>query len=293
MNDANAWARKIESIFNRDKNHTEEFRYTMATAALTIAGSDSGGGAGIQADLKTFAALGVYGTSAVTAITAQNTCGVDAVQAVDADVVASQIRTVACDIPIAAAKTGMLFSSDIIRAVAAAARSVSLPYLVVDPVMVATSGDRLLQPDAEASLKNEMIPLATVVTPNLAEAEVLTGFKVHTLDDMRSAAEELVDNGAAAVVVKGGHAMTKATDVFYDGRRMELLESVVVDTTSTHGTGCTFSAAICAYLARGTELLEAVRRAKGYLTGALQNAEPIGQGSGPVGHFWNVAHAAD
>ena len=265
----------------------------MVAAALTIAGSDSGGGAGIQADLKTFAALGVFGTCAVTAITAQNTRGVDAVQAVEADVVAAQIRTVASDIPIAAAKTGMLFSSDIIRAVAAAVQAARLPYLVVDPVMVATSGERLLQSHAEAGLKNEVIPLATVVTPNLAEAEVLTGFKVHTLDDMRAAAEILVANGAAAVVVKGGHAMAKATDVFYDGRRMELLESVVVDTTSTHGTGCTFSAAICAYLARGTGLLEAVRRAKAYLTGALQNADPIGRGSGPVGHFWNVTYAAD
>ena len=265
----------------------------MIAIALTIAGSDSGGGAGIQADLKTFAALGVYGTSAITAITAQNTCGVDAVQAVDADVVAAQIRTVASDIPIGAAKTGMLFSSAIIRSVAAAVRAVNLPFLVVDPVMVATSGDRLLQPDAEASLQNEIIPLATVVTPNLAEAEVLTGTKVHTLDDMRAAAEYLVAHGAAAVVVKGGHAMTKATDVFYDGSRMELLESMVVDTTSTHGTGCTFSAAICAYLARGADLLDAVRRAKTYLTGALQNADPIGQGNGPVGHFWNVTHAAD
>ncbi len=265
----------------------------MVATALTIAGSDSGGGAGIQADLKTFAALGVYGTSAITAITAQNTCGVDAVQAVDADIVAAQIRTVASDIPIGAAKTGMLFSSDIIRAVASAVRAVNLPFLVVDPVMVATSGDRLLQPDAEAGLQNEIIPLATVVTPNLAEAEVLTGTKVHTLDDMRAAAEHLVAQGAAAVVVKGGHAVTKATDVFYDGNRMELLESVVIDTTSTHGTGCTFSAAICAYLARGATLLEAVRRAKAYLTGALQNADPIGQGSGPVGHFWNVTHGAD
>ena len=265
----------------------------MVATALTIAGSDSGGGAGIQADLKTFAALGVYGTSAITAITAQNTCGVDAVQAVDADIVAAQIRTVASDIPIRAAKTGMLFSSDIIRAVAAAVQAARLPFLVVDPVMVATSGDRLLQPDAEASLQDEVIPLATVVTPNLAEAGVLTGTKVHTLDDMRAAAEYLVAHGAAAVVVKGGHAMTKATDVFYDGSRMELLESMVVDTTSTHGTGCTFSAAICAYLARGADLLDAVRRAKTYLTGALQNADPIGQGSGPVGHFWNVTHAAD
>ena len=265
----------------------------MTATALTIAGSDSGGGAGIQADLKTFAALGVYGTSAITAITAQNTCGVDAVQAIDADVVAAQIRTVASDIPIGAGKTGMLFSADIIRAAAAAVQAVDLPFLVVDPVMVATSGDRLLQPDAEASLQNEVIPLATVVTPNLAEAEVLTGAKVHTLDDMRAAAEYLVAHGAAAVVVKGGHAMTKATDVFYDGNRMELLESVVVDTTSTHGTGCTFSAAICAYLARGADLLDAVRRAKAYLTGALQNAAAIGQGSGPVGHFWNVTHAED
>ena len=265
----------------------------MTATALTIAGSDSGGGAGIQADLKTFAALGVYGTSAITAITAQNTCGVDAVQAIDADVVAAQIRTVASDIPIGAGKTGMLFSADIIRAVAAAVQAVDLPFLVVDPVMVATSGDRLLQPDAEASLQNEVIPLATVVTPNLAEAEVLTGAKVHALDDMRAAAEYLVAHGAAAVVVKGGHAMTKATDVFYDGNRMELLESVVVDTTSTHGTGCTFSAAICAYLARGADLLDAVRRAKAYLTGALQNAAAIGQGSGPVGHFWNVTHAED
>ena len=265
----------------------------MVAAALTIAGSDSGGGAGIQADLKTFAALRVYGTSALTAITAQNTCGVDAVQAVDADVVAAQIRAVTSDIPIAAAKTGMLFSSAIIRGVAAAVRAAGVPQLVVDPVMVATSGDRLLQPDAERSLRDEVIPLAAVVTPNLAEAEVLTGAKVHTLDDMRAAAEYLVANGAAAVVVKGGHAVARATDVFYDGRRMELLEGVVVQTTSTHGTGCTFSAAICAYLARGAGLLEAVRRAKTYLTGALRNADPIGRGNGPVGHFWNVAHGAD
>ena len=265
----------------------------MVATALTIAGSDSGGGAGIQADLKTFAALGVYGASAITAITAQNTCGVEAVQAVDPEIVAAQIRSVALDIPVAAAKTGMLFSGDIIHAVAVAVQTARLGHLVVDPVMVATSGDRLLRPEAEASLKNEVIPLAAVVTPNLAEAEVLTGSKVHTLDDMRAAAESLVADGAAAVVVKGGHAMTKATDVFYDGERMELLEGVVVETTSTHGTGCTFSAAICAYLARGADLLEAVRRAKRYLTGALQNASPLGRGSGPVEHFWNVAHGED
>ena len=179
----------------------------------------------------------------------------------------------------------MLFSTDIIRAVAAAVRAANLPFLVVDPVMVATSGDRLLQPDAEASLQDEVIPLATVVTPNLAEAGVLTGTKVHTLDDMRAAAEHLVAHGAAAVVVKGGHAMTKATDVFYDGNRMDLLESVVVDTTSTHGTGCTFSAAICAYLARGATLLEAVRRAKAYLTGACKTPIRSGRATGRSGTF--------
>ena len=265
----------------------------MVATALTIAGSDSGGAAGIQADLKTFAALGVYGASAITAITAQNTRGVDAVQAVDADIVAAQIRTVTTDMRIGAAKTGMLFSGEIITATAVAVQEVGLPFLVVDPVMVATSGARLLLPAAEARLRRDLIPLATVVTPNLAETEVLTGFKVRTLDDMRAAAERLVAHGAAAVVVKGGHAITKATDVFYDGNRMELMEGVVVETSNTHGTGCTFSAAICAYLARGADLLDAVRRAKTYLTGALQNAEPIGQGSGPVGHFWNVTHAAE
>jgi hydroxymethylpyrimidine/phosphomethylpyrimidine kinase len=265
----------------------------MLAKALTIAGSDSGGGAGIQADLKTFAALGVYGTSAITAITAQNTCGVSAVQGIDPDVVAAQIRAVVTDIGVGATKTGMLFSAEIIQAVALTIRSLDLRPLVVDPVMVATSGDRLLQREAEENMRQVMLPLATVVTPNLAETEVLVGRKVASLDEMRAAAEEIVAGGARAVVVKGGHAITKATDVFYDGNRMELLQSEVVATSNTHGTGCTFAAAICAYLARGAELLEAVRRAKSYLTGALHHSLTIGQGSGPVGHFWNVTYPTD
>jgi hydroxymethylpyrimidine/phosphomethylpyrimidine kinase len=265
----------------------------MLAKALTIAGSDSGGGAGIQADLKTFAALGVYGMSAITAITAQNTCGVSAVQGIAPEVVAAQIRAVVTDIGVGAAKTGMLFSAEIIRAVATTVRALDLRLLVVDPVMVATSGDRLLQHEAEESVRQDILPLATVVTPNLAETEVLVGRKVASLEEMRAAAEQIVAGGARAVVVKGGHAITKATDVFYDGSRMELLQSEVVATSNTHGTGCTFSAAICAYLARGAELFEAVQRAKTYITGALHHSLTIGQGSGPVGHFWNVTYPTD
>ena len=241
----------------------------MLAKALTIAGSDSGGGAGIQADLKTFAALGVYGMSAITAITAQNPCGVSAVQGIDPEVVAAQIRAVVSDIGVGAAKTGMLFSAEIIRAVAATVRALALQPLVVDPVMVATSGDRLLQREAEESLRQEIIPLAAIVTPNLAETEVLVGRKVTTLEDMRAAAEQIVAGGARAVVVKGGHAITRATDVFYDGTSLELLQSEVVDTHNTHGTGCTLSAAITAGLALGYPLGDAVGSAIAYVRRAI------------------------
>jgi hydroxymethylpyrimidine/phosphomethylpyrimidine kinase len=262
----------------------------MLVKALTIAGSDSGGGAGIQADLKTFAALDVYGMSAITAITAQNTCGVTAVQGIDPEVVTAQIRAVTSDIGVDAAKTGMLFSADIIQGVVATLRDTRLTHLVVDPVMVATSGDRLLQPEAEASLRDTLLPLATVVTPNLDETAVLLGHAVKGLEAMQAAAEELVALGARAVVIKGGHAVDKATDVFYDGTTMELLTSEIVETRNTHGTGCTLSAAIAALLARQLPLLDAVRQAKAYLTGALRHSLSIGQGSGPVGHFWNVTY---
>ncbi len=262
----------------------------MLAKALTIAGSDSGGGAGIQADLKTFAALNVYGMSALTAITAQNTCGVTAVQAIDPDVVEAQIRAVVSDIGADATKTGMLFSAPIIDCVANAIRDLALANVVVDPVMVATSGDRLLQPDAEESLRTTLLPLATIVTPNLDETAVLVGHAVKGLDAMQAAAETIVATGVQAVLVKGGHATEKATDVFFDGTTMELLAGEVVETRNTHGTGCTLSSAIAAYLARGLPLLDAVRQAKVYVTGALKQSLDIGQGSGPVGHFWNVTY---
>jgi hydroxymethylpyrimidine/phosphomethylpyrimidine kinase len=262
----------------------------MLAKALTIAGSDSGGGAGIQADLKTFAALHVYGMSALTAITAQNTCGVTAVQGIDPEVVEAQIRAVVSDIGVDAAKTGMLFSAPIIDRVAKTLRDLGLTQVVVDPVMVATSGDRLLQSDAEESLRTTLLPLATIVTPNLDETAVLVGHAVKGLDAMQAAAAAIVGMGVKAVLVKGGHATEKATDVFYDGKAMTLLAGEVVDTKNTHGTGCTLSSAIAAYLARGLPLLDAVRQAKAYLTGALKHSLSIGRGSGPVGHFWNVTY---
>ena len=254
---------------------------------LTVAGSDSGAGAGIQADLKTFAALGVYGTSAITAITAQNTLGVTAVQEVPPGMVAAQIDAVVADIRPDAVKTGMLASAPIIEVVAAKVREHGLPNLVVDPVMVAKSGDRLLREDAVAALRDLLLPLCAVVTPNLPEAEVLAGHSIGSDEDARRAAEEIVGLGAGAVVVKGGHRGTpEAVDILYDGNDFREYSAPRIDTTSTHGTGCTFASAIAAYLARGEPLAEAVGQAKEYLTEALRHAYPIGGGHGPVHHFY-------
>lgn len=253
--------------------------------ALTIAGSDSGGGAGIQADLKTFSALGVYGMSVLTAITAQNTRAVTAVHEIPAAVVAAQIDAVVTDIRTDAVKTGMIGSSEVIRVVAAKVREHGLSTLVVDPVMVAKSGDRLLREEAVDALRMELIPLATVVTPNLPEAEVIVGRPVATLDEMRAAAAAIVALGARSVVVKGGHRDGDPIDVFYDGERHLELAAPRVRTTSTHGTGCTLASAIAAYLARGETLDAAVRGAKAYVTAAIQHAYPIGHGHGPVHHF--------
>ena len=256
------------------------------TSVLTIAGSDSSAGAGIQADLKTFAALGVYGTCAITAITAQNTRGVTAVQETPPGIVAAQIDAVAADIRPDAVKTGMLASAPIIEVVAAKVREHGLPNLVVDPVMVAKSGDRLLRDDAVTVLRDLLLPLAAVVTPNLPEAEVLAGFAIDSDEDVRRAAKEIVGLGARAVVVKGGHReAAEAVDVLYDGTTFRDYSAPRIDTTSTHGTGCTFASAIAAYLARGEPLAEAVGRAKEYLTEALRRAYPIGGGHGPVHHF--------
>ncbi len=244
--------------------------------AMTIAGSDSGGGAGIQADLKTFAAFGVYGTSVLTAITAQNTLRVTDVLELPTSLVASQIDAIVSDIGTDAVKTGMLSSSAIIDTVADKFREHRLTNLVVDPVMVAKSGDKLLQDEAVEALRTRLIPLAAVVTPNAPEAQVLTGRKVESLDDARTAAGELVAMGARVAVVKGGHLQGPATDIMYDGREFRAFTHKRIDTTSTHGTGCTFASAVAAGLARGTPVRDAVSQAKAYVTAAIRNAFPMG-----------------
>ncbi|MFN7017768.1 MAG: bifunctional hydroxymethylpyrimidine kinase/phosphomethylpyrimidine kinase [Fimbriimonadales bacterium] len=253
--------------------------------ALTIAGSDSGGGAGIQADLKAFAALGVYGSSAITALTAQNTLGVQAVYPVEPEFVGQQIDSVMSDIGADAAKTGMLFSAAIIEVVAERVRRWNIEKLVVDPVMVAKSGDRLLQAEAIEALKRLILPLAYVVTPNLGEASVLAGFEVSDKPAMEAAARAIRALGANIVVVKGGHLTDCADDLVYDGSTLHWLPAEHIDTPHTHGTGCTFSAAIVAYLAKGYAPLEAIARAKDYLTAALRHAKPVGAGHSPVHHF--------
>ncbi|MEE8370336.1 MAG: bifunctional hydroxymethylpyrimidine kinase/phosphomethylpyrimidine kinase [Dehalococcoidia bacterium] len=256
-------------------------------SVLTIAGSDSGAGAGIQADLKTFAALGVYGTTVVTAVTAQNTRGVRAVQELSPEIVAAQIEAVVTDIRPDAVKTGMLASAAIIEVVAAKVKEHRLPNLVVDPVMVASSGDPLLRSDAVAALKDLLLPLAAVVTPNLAEAAVLSGRDVATEADRRRAAREIVALGAGAVVITGGHLEgDTALDLLYDGRRFRSYAASRVETGGGHGTGCTFASALATFLARGEPLAEAVGRAKEYVTEALRHAYPIGRGQGPVHHFF-------
>jgi len=258
---------------------------TSIPRALTIAGSDSGGGAGIQADLKTFAALEVYGLSALTAITAQNTQGVRAVQELLPELVEAQIDAVLEDIGADAAKTGMLSSSAIIEVVARCVSRWKL-RLVVDPVMVAKGGDALLQPEAIETLSTVLLPLAEVVTPNLFEAEVLTGRRIETLDDMRAAAQAIFALGPRHVVVKGGHRAADPVDVYFDGKGFAELRAVRISTRHTHGTGCTFSAAIAAFMARGLPVDVAVTGAKDYITEAIRHAPGLGSGHGPVGHFW-------
>ena len=252
---------------------------------LTVAGSDSGGGAGIQADLRTFAAHGVHGTSAITAVTAQNSVAVLDWVALDPRMVVAQMEAVASDMPVAAAKAGMLATAAIVSAVAAALERLRLPLVVVDPVMVAKSGDRLLDRDAETAYRERLLPLATVVTPNLPEAESLLGRPVRTLAEMREAARALRAMGPRAVVVKGGHLEGDAVDVFWDGERMEDLSAPRIATKNTHGTGCTYSAAIAARLALGDSLLDAVRGAKAYLTEAIRRSYSVGRGHGPVDHL--------
>lgn len=262
-------------------------------AALTIAGSDSGGGAGIQADLKTFAALGVYGTSAITAVTAQNTLGVRGFVALDPAMVVAQMDAVIVDIRPRAAKTGMLANAEIVRAVARVLRGHPEIPLVIDPVTHAKGGDALLADDAIAVLRDELLPVAALVTPNLPEAAALVGMPVVSEADMLEAGRRLLEAGARAVVVKGGHREDCADDLFITRVRagthvqVEWLRAARIETRCTHGTGCTFSAAIAAGLAHGMEPLEAVRAAKRYLTEALRAGYEVGAGHSPVNHFYS------
>jgi hydroxymethylpyrimidine kinase / phosphomethylpyrimidine kinase / thiamine-phosphate diphosphorylase len=260
--------------------------------ALTIAGSDSSGGAGIQADLKTFAALGVYGASVITSVTAQNTREVTGIYDLPPEFITLQLDTVVRDLAIDAIKTGMLSNPAIIHAVSEHLESLGVEKLVVDPVMVAKGGAALLRKEAEAELVQKLLPLAYIVTPNLGEAEVLAGMSIHDLKDMEQAARRIHAKGPRHVVVKGGHLEGPPVDVFFDGRRFQYFSGERIETRSLHGTGCTFASAIAAELAKGAEVAEAVGNAKAYITTAIRLGEPIGRGFGPTHHFGDLYRQA-
>jgi hydroxymethylpyrimidine/phosphomethylpyrimidine kinase len=260
----------------------------MKRTVMTIAGSDSSGGAGIQADLKTFAALGVHGTCAITAVTAQNSTGVQAIHEVPPELVAAQIDAVVGDVGVDAVKTGMLASAGIVRVVAERVRQHGLPNLVVDPVLAAKSGDRLLREDALSVLRTELLPLCSVVTPNIPEAEALVGRRLETDEDLQRAAQEIGALGARNVVITGGHASgPEAVDVLYDGRGFWHFSEPRLATRHGRGVGCTFASAIAAWLALGADVEEAVGQAKEYVTAALEHAFALGKGPGPVHHFYH------
>lgn len=255
---------------------------------LTIAGSDSGGGAGIQADLKTFHAFGCYGMSVLTAITAQNTLGVQGVHDLPPDFVALQLESVVTDIGVDAAKTGMLSNAEIIHAIAEKLRQFKIPNLVVDPVMRAKSGDPLLRQDAQNALIEEIIPLAEVITPNIPEAQVLASMNIKTKEDMKQAAEIIHHHGAKNVLVKGGHRQEDAVDILFDGQEFTEFFAERVPSQNTHGTGCTYSAAIAANLALGKNLKEAIQISKRFITEAIRQSLNLGHGIGPLNHFVKI-----
>jgi len=261
----------------------------LIPVALTIAGSDSGGGAGIQTDLRTFAFHCVHGTSAITCVTAQNTVGVMRVDAMSPEAVIAQIQAVVEDIGVQSAKTGMLFNQEIIAAVAKQVSVFKIPHLVVDPVMVSRTGAQLLDNQAVETLCQMLIPQAEIITPNRYEAQILSGLEISSLEDMQAAAQIIYKKlGPASVLVKGGGMSGKyrGVDIWFDGERLEILTTKIVDTKNTHGTGCTLSAAIAANLALGQDLWQAVQQAKEYVTTALTYSLNIGKGQGPVGHFF-------
>ncbi len=263
-------------------------RRTMmkVSKALTIAGSDSGGGAGIQADLKTFQELGAYGMSAITAVTSQNTLGVHGVHPLPIEHIIGQMDAIGDDLGVDALKTGMLFSGEVINTVSERIAHYGWTNLVVDPVMVAKGGAKLLQDEAIQALKESLIPLTTVITPNLPEAEIITDREINSLDDIKEAAKTLTEMGAQTVVIKGGHAEDEEVlDLFYDGIQFVEMRSPRVDTKHTHGTGCTFSAAITAELAKGKKVKEAVLEAKEYIRASIEFPLGIGNGHGPTNHW--------
>lgn len=254
--------------------------------ALTIAGSDSGGGAGIQADLKTFQELQVYGMSALTAVTAQNTLGVNQVYPLSPEAVSEQMEAVGTDLGVDALKTGMLFSREIIETTAATIRRMEWDRYVLDPVMVAKGGAPLLQEDAVEAVIEHLVPLALVVTPNIPEAQVMTGHSIRTLDDRREAAKKLAEKGAQHIVIKGGHDSDRQVmDLWYDGEHFDYLESQRIDTPHTHGTGCTFAAALTAELAKDKPVGEALKQAKVFIQAAIEDQLGIGNGHGPTNHW--------
>jgi hydroxymethylpyrimidine/phosphomethylpyrimidine kinase len=257
--------------------------------ALTIAGSDSSGGAGIQADLKTFQAHGVFGMSAVTAVTVQNTQKVYDIQEMAPRIVHDQITCLFEDVKIHAVKIGMVSNVKLIEAVATALKAVDLPPVVLDPVMISKSGYRLLNQDAQDALVDHLFPLSAVITPNIYEAEALIGKKIKTIEDMKRAAGDILKLNAKKVVVKGGHLkQARATDVLYDGKEYKELQGPWVKTKNTHGTGCTFSSAIAANIALGKTFFDAVTLAKKYITGAIEHSLSIGKGYGPTHHFFEL-----
>ena len=259
---------------------------------LTIAGSDSSGGAGIQADLKTFAAHGVFGMSVITAVTAQNTQGVFAVQDITPEIIGRQIDAIFEDIAVAAVKISMVSQIATIQIIAAKLKAYKASPVVVDPVMVSKSGYHLLNPEAEASLTRELLPQATIVTPNIPEAEVITGRTIRTLADMEEAARIMLAMGPQHVLIKGGHLAGDSTDILFDGQEFVYFKSRRIATKNTHGTGCTLSSAIAANLGRGLSVAEAVARAKEYITVAIEHSLAIGKGVGPTHHFYALYQQA-
>jgi len=257
----------------------------MIKRVLTIAGSDSSGGAGIQADLKTFSAFGVYGMSVVTAVTAQNSLRVNGVEGLSPKFVGLQLESVLADIGVDGAKTGMLYSAEIVQVVAQKFRESRIPFIVVDPVMTAKGGDSLLEPRAVKVLREELIPVATLVTPNILEAEVLSKMSIHSIDDVKDAAQEICGLGCRAVLIKGGHLRGEALDVLFDGNRFFTFSAKRIATKNTRGTGCTYSAAILANLVGGKSLVDAIRISKIFVTEAIRYAFSLGKGNGPLNHF--------